>query len=380
MGALPRRWTRAGRAATAAHRADSALVEGLVDRWARACEGTGIAQTIPTVTGPTTLVPKVVDVTLTSPPEPLILIVRLLPGQLPADITAAAHRLAPWVGGRALRVVPMSSNHVRIEVLRVDPLEELVELEPGDDAHIGRTEAGESLRARWADMPHVVAQGVTRSGKSAWLYAQLAQLAARRGEVLVAGSDPSGLLWRPWGGHRQPTWRISGLADIPAHAELLRQLVADMDRRIRLIAPERDTVDLDRDTPLIVVVLEEYPGLLRAAEQHDPKVAKSIRGYVSRLLAESHKAGYRVVMVAQRAEANVIGGFERAMCQFRLSFRVDAADSIRLLHPSAAVDRVDEQMTAPDGVALLTAPGRDLVRLRGPWLGGYGAYARAVTG
>lgn len=371
------RYSAAGRAARMDFKADEALVDHLCGLWPRVCEGVELIHRVDTVTGPTITTPRLVDITLGNP---LVLIVKLLPGQLLTDVEAVAHRIAPVLGARRMRVTPVWDRvHVRLELLQDDPLELPVPftIAEGGHTYLGRDEQGRELVDDWASMPHAVVQGVTRSGKSAWLYAQLAQLAARP-DTLVAGSDPSGLLWRPWERHRQPRWRVSGLADVGAHDRLLQELVADMDRRIRYIPAHRDTVDLGPDTPLTVVMLEEYPGLLRAADQVDKKIGASIRSSVARLLAESHKAGYRVVLVAQRAESNVIGGFERAMCGFRLSFRVDNADSIRLLHPGLAVDRVDEHMTAPAGVALLTAPGTSLVRLRGPWIGGFERYSNAV--
>lgn len=370
------RLTRAGRKAWAELIAEGYEVDEITEGWRRACEGAGVSHRIDTVSGPTIVTPTVVHVTLG---PPVVLMVQLLPGQLGADLAAAGGRIAPALGGRRLQVTPRGHTHVRVEVIDHDPLAAIIPLvRSGAGTHIGRDESGAELADDWQAMPHAVVQGVTRSGKSGWLYAQLAQLAARP-HTIVAGSDPSGLLWRPWHAHRQPMWRVGGLADLGAHVALLEYLVADMDRRIGRIAPDRDTVELGAECPLIVVVLEEYPGLLRAADALDAKLGKRIRGMVSRLLAESHKAGFRLIVVTQRAEANIIGGFERAMCSFRLSFRVDAADSLRLLHPAAAVDRVDEHMAAAPGVALLTAPGRDLARMRAPWLGGYAEYAAAVT-
>lgn len=370
------RWA-AARAAREDIRADEAFVDRLCELWPRVCEGVGLIHRVDTVTGPTITTPRIIDITIG---PPLIFVVHLLPGQLLADVQAVGHRIAPVLGGRRLRLTQAGGRHVRIEVLADDPLEHTVPytIATGGRTFLGRDEQGVELVDDWAQMPHAIVQGVTRSGKSAWLYSQLGQL-ARRPDTLVAGSDPSGLLWRPWERRWGHDWRVGGLADVDAHARLLEKLVIDMDRRIRYIPEHRDTVELGRDCPLIVCVLEEYPGLLRAADAADKKLGQRIRGCVSRLLAESHKAGMRVILVAQRAESNVVGGFERAMCGFRVSFRVDNADSIRLLHPSIAVDRLDEHMTAAPGVALLSAPGIGLSRFRGPWIGGFSAYSTAVA-
>jgi S-DNA-T family DNA segregation ATPase FtsK/SpoIIIE len=96
------------------------------------------------------------------------------------------------------------------------------------------------------------------------------------------------------------------------------------------------------------------------------------------LLAEAHKVGYRVVIACQRAEAAIIGAAELAQCGGRLSFRVDSADSVKLLHPDAVADSVAGHTSSPPGFALCSWPGRPLSRLRGPFIGDYGAFVRAV--
>lgn len=369
--------TRAGRQARADLAATTVEVDRLGEAWRRACEGAGAAQRIDTVSGPTICTPRLTHVTLG---PPLVLIVQLLPGQLAADLDALGYRIAPMLGGRTLRIDPRGPIHARVELVTADLLTDPVPYTPGHDqrAQLGRTEHGLDLAADWAALPHAVVQGATGSGKSWWLYAQLAHL-AHRPHTLVAGCDPSGLLWRPWAGRPAGGLRISGLADVDAHAVMLERLVAEMDARIRRIPPDRDSIPVGHQAPLIVVVLEEYPGLLGAADSLDKKLGARIRAAVRRLLAESRKAGLRIVLVTQRADANTIGAFERGQCGWRLSFRVENADALRMLHPSAAAELVDEHMSAAPGVALLTAPGQALTRLRGPAIGGYAAYARLVA-
>jgi S-DNA-T family DNA segregation ATPase FtsK/SpoIIIE len=112
----------------------------------------------------------------------------------------------------------------------------------------------------------------------------------------------------------------------------------------------------------------------------DPKGAgRAARAAVSRLLAESHKAGMRVVLVAQRADAAVIGGAERANLGGRLSFRVDNPDAVRMLHPAADAAVIAEHLDAPAGVALLSLPGVPLARVRGPYIGDYRAFVAGVS-
>ncbi|GAA2546407.1 FtsK/SpoIIIE domain-containing protein [Pseudonocardia hydrocarbonoxydans] len=357
------------------HRLDEVEVDALVDAWARAAEGAGFVRVVSTVTGPTVIAPRLVHIVLG---PPAVLTVRLEPGQTVAELRTLARRLAPHLGARALRIEALGvGDHARVTLLAADPLAAPVALLPGRGVLLGRGEDGRCLRVEPADLPHLIAQGATRSGKSRWLYGLVAQLAARA-DVEVAGVDPSGLTLRPFTGTRHAHRQACGLAD-PARAEaVLVGLVAEMDRRLAVMPTWLDVLPLGEDEPLIAVVLEEYPALLRALDAADAKLGKRVRALVARLLAESHKVGLRVVLVAQRAEATIVGGAERAQCEGRLSFRVDTAESLRLLHPDAD-DLAVDHATAPAGVALVSWPGRPTFRLRAPHVASYGAYAAAVT-
>jgi S-DNA-T family DNA segregation ATPase FtsK/SpoIIIE len=194
-------------------------------------------------------------------------------------------------------------------------------------------------------------------------------------------SDPTGLLARPFVGTVHEEWQASGTGDMDAHLELLERLVDTMDQRIATLPPRCDQVDITEGCPLIVAVLEEYAGLIRAATALDGAkksggVTERIKLLVARLLSEGRKAGIRLVIIAQRFEASVIGGYEREQCTIKLSFRVGNATSIEMLHPAGRPE-AEQHATSPPGIALLSAPGVPLVRVKSPYLGedGQTAYA-----
>lgn len=331
--------------------------------WRHAAEGAGITRTVRVAAGQTVIVPPLVSV---SAGAPLVLIVRLLPGQLPADVRAVADRLAPALGAVRLRIAGLSDGcHVRLELLDADPLETPFVLPPRDalpDGFLGVDEAGSDLGVPWPRRPHAVVQGSTGSGKSWWLYGALSALAGDP-LVTVAGVDPSGLLWRPWTALPAAELRVSGLAgDLAEHTAVLEALCQRMDERLAVLPDDRDQLDPTPDLPLVVVVLEELPGFYAAADLVDRKLGQRVRGLVGRLLAEGRKVAYRVVIVCQRADATIVGGAVRAQAQLRLSFRVEP-DGFRMLHPADAVDP-DEHEWAPSGVAVLSAPGLGTLRLR----------------
>jgi DNA segregation ATPase FtsK/SpoIIIE-like protein len=228
----------------------------------------------------------------------------------------------------------------------------------------------------WTSAAHVVIQGATRSGKTTGLYSVLAQL-AKTPDVEVTGCDPTGLLLGPWAARRGLVASSVGTANPAAHVATLEALTATMDARIAGIPSGRDTVAIGPRCPLLVVVLEEYPGLLRVLDA-DRQLGKLARAAVARLLGEGAKAGLRVVLVAQRAEASIIGGYERGQASHALSFRVAGRDTVAMLHADAAADVVAAHATAPAGVALLFAPGTPLRRLRAPHVT-YAEYVAAVA-
>lgn len=343
--------------------------------WRQAAIGTGLIQIVGTVTGPTEVIPKIERVERGS------LLVRMLAGQIYDDYLAVANRLGPALGVAMVRVEPAGLQHVRLDLLLEDPLTATIPLPATQGSPsgvlLGRDDAGRAIRLDWRGGAHTAIQGVTRSGKSVLCYGVLAQLAAIP-EVLIAGIDPTALLLRVFADTRHAKYQALGLADHNAHEQVLEDLVAVMDRRIAELPIDRDTIEIGINQPALVVVLEEYPGELRAIDAIDKDRGKRIRAMVGRLLAEGAKVGVRVIMLAQRAEAAVIGSFERAMCSTRISFRCDSRGSVELLHPGADPAIADAHTRALPGVGLITSPGHELRRFKAVYLGAYREYAQAV--
>jgi S-DNA-T family DNA segregation ATPase FtsK/SpoIIIE len=188
------------------------------------------------------------------------------------------------------------------------------------------------------------------------------------------------LLLAPWARrwHDVPA-PVLGTLDPSRYMFALDQVVQEMDRRIAAMPRGRDSVQLGPACPILLTILEEFPGVLRLVDGVDARLGKSVRALVGRLLAEGRKAGIRVVLITQRADAAIVGAYERGQASHRISFRVDSADGLRMLHPDLPVDAAAEHSTAPAGVALLTAPGVPLTRLRFPYRP-YSDYVATVLG
>jgi S-DNA-T family DNA segregation ATPase FtsK/SpoIIIE len=352
-------------------------VDEIAHSWVRACEGAGLVREVSTVTGPTVIPPTVTHVVL-GPPR--VLTVRLQPGQTVADVRALAPRIAPHMGAYGLRVEPRGSGEwAVITLLTSDPLAETVPMTYGLGGRtlLGRLDDGADLVQDMRQEAHTIVQGVTRSGKSVFTYSLLAQL-CRDPDVLISGCDPTGLLWRPFAGSRHAGWQVSGLASLDAHESVLVRLVDKMDQRIIDLPADRDTMPVSPAVPLVLVVLEELAGLYRAADAASKDQGKRLRALIGRLLAEGAKAGFRVLLLVQRAEAAIVGGFDRANCSTRISFRTDNRAGVELLHPGTDPVIADQHTTAAPGIALVSTPGRPLSRMRAPWFGDYSAYVRAV--
>ncbi|MDD7965888.1 hypothetical protein [Actinomycetospora lemnae] len=383
------RW-RARRAQRDAWAAHHLFAQGITAEFREACTALRLCQYVSVAAGLTVRTPRVGAV---HGGPPITLTVELMAGQEPADFTSKENgpRLAHSLGGHGLRVEPLAGRWVRLTVLNHDPLRDgfglpsLAVASGSEPVILGRTEDGITLGHALTDAGHLAAQGQNGSGKSVLCYGLLSQLAAAP-DVLVAGSDITGLLLgRAWDGTAHRAHQVVGTGDIAAHAVLLEDLVAEMDRRLATIPPRHDKIEPSPATPTVLVVLEEFPGLLRAADGlPKPKRGEGvptgdrIRSAVLRLLSEGRKAAFRVLMLAQRFEATAVGGgYARDQFALRLSFRVPA-DSLEMLHGSDARPLGPEHANAAPGIAYLSGLGRDCERIRVPYLGEYGDYVDRI--
>lgn len=328
-------------------------------------------------------VPLVVHVDAGSATTDPYLVVTLPHGLSVADLDAEATSIARGLNVHAVRITPRGDTHLRVDLIASDPLAATVPFLPEHPlGHVvyGVSEHGRVLSAPLDRLTHGCFQGETRSGKSGFGYSLLAQL-AQRPDVVVAGVDPSSLLLRPFG---PSPWRATGTVDPAAcYAAALSGVVAEMDRRIEGMDPRRDTVQIGPDCPVIVVVLEEWAGVGRLVG-HTRQRPSDTHRMVSRLLAEGAKAAVRVVIFVQRADADVLGAFEREQCLTTATFGSPNLDTLKMLHTDVTPDTASSMAGSLQGCALFEAPDIPQCRMRAPWIGGassegYGAYVDAVT-
>jgi hypothetical protein len=318
------------------------------------------------------------------PGPPVTLLVRMLPGQVIGDFQAQAHRIAEGMGVPMVRMTHAGHGWIKVVLLGRDPLTTPMPLPArpaGTSACVpvllGANEYGQPVIVDFSQRVHLIVQGRTGSGKSRLSYVLLQQLAAAP-DAIIAGSDPSSVLLRPFEGTRHAPWQVLG-GDVAAHAELLDGLVAEMDARLAAIPHRTDVLPLTVQHPMVFVVLEEWLALLGLAGG-DKKLRDRLTIAVRRLAAEAGKVNMRLIMLPQRAEANELGGgLLRGQFAYRLTLPVDNVEAVRLLHPTVPGPLAEAHVTHGEpGVALYHTPGHDLGRLRTPWMPDYGDYWDAI--
>lgn len=287
-----------------------------------------------------------------------------------SKLQAHASTIAEFFDCEVALITKDPTGHVRLSLYEVDPFTSRVFGLPDHvmttiDSRIAvaRFENNEPFMPRLSELVHVAVQGSTGSGKSVETYGLIAQ-AVSVPDVIVAISDITGLLPRPFVGTKHEEWQVSGTANMNEHIKLLEKLVDEMDLRCTSIPVRKDQVEIGPDCPLIFFVLEEYPGLLRANNTRD---RNEVMRLVERLSSEGRKAGIKLLILAQRFEAKTVGGFVRDQCSTRLSFRVPDPNSIRMLH-DASPDLATAHATARPGIALLSAVGVPCSKVKTPYI------------
>lgn len=232
---------------------------------------------------------------------------------------------------------------------------------------LGRTPTGADVELDPFAAAHTLVTGRTRSGKSVQVYGMLAQL--RGLPVQLCGIDPTGILFNAVGQNLGgDTWRVSTLRDPDQAAQVMTSLVAEMDDRITRLLLARldkfDHCDFSPSFPLLVVLLEEWPGTLAALAAADvasgakaaERVETCIKAAVQRLALEGAKVGVRLWIVAQRADASLLTGVLRSQLTQRLSFAQDD-DGLRMLHEGITADDIQAAQRFVPGQAFAEMAG-----------------------
>lgn len=255
---------------------------------------------------------------------------------------------------------------------------------------LGRDLDGRPVVIDMATITHLLVCGETGSGKSALTYLLLGELAAHFETVRTVGIDPTDVLLGPFHDRFPDPWIVLGAeADHQRVVDTLEGLVAEMGRRLVMMRRAgRDKFDtFSEKLPLIAIVLEELPSIVRSLDSFDKvtgakpadRLAGRARLAIERLLSESRKVGFRVIALAQRPDADVIGGYSRSQMPTRIALRMSAAEDFRMALSDVSKEMAEQAMNSPAGVGLIRTPDADpLRRFRVDHVPSYQAFVQRV--
>ncbi|PTM87655.1 FtsK/SpoIIIE domain-containing protein [Streptomyces sp. VMFN-G11Ma] len=256
-----------------------------------------------------------------------VLLVRLLPGQVPEDVVKAAPAMAESWQVHAVRVTSWKPGVVRIVASASDPLAALRTPKQRGPGHLLRVAVGVlETGAAWVvdlrGVPHWLIVGATRSGKSTLINALVAGLAPQH--IALVGIDCKGgmelSLYEP---------RLSALATNREQAvRLLAALVnLTLDRmsvcraaRVRNVwgLPEKA-----RPVPVVVIV-DEIAELFLVASRSEKDEAQAAGTALIRLAQLGAALGVFLVVAGQRVGSDLGPGVTalRAQLGGRVCHRV----------------------------------------------------------
>lgn len=312
-------------------------------------------------------------------PEGMCLFVKVAAGDSATQLIAAAPNLASAIGCSQLLAAENSQLLVRFVSPAKDALEETISLASVRHGYVSNHALSESLRS--APQPsisfgvtalskavvipldvaqHYAFQGQTRSGKSVALYSFISQIRSIP-FVSVTGIDPTGALPSR---HDLIPWVLAGDGGIgvddlslwlDAVEKVLNQRLFDLRQSHYL-----DKFELnDPEHPLLLIVFEEFPGVLRSLKLAEAgvkpaeRVSDRLKVIYGRLLMESAKVNIRTVTVAQRADAEFLGGAERAQIGCKITLKVDSIDAVKMFHDGVSAHEFETLRNAPAGVGII---------------------------
>lgn len=253
---------------------------------------------------------------------------------------------------------------------------------------LGVTRRGLPVSLDLVEETHGIIAGSTNSGKSQLMYSFIAQLCTYSAVRLV-GVDPSRVLLSPLTSRGVQEPLISLGSDLDRHVSVMEQLVREMDRRLLLL----DKYGIDKfpafsaSFPLLVVILEEFPGLMGSLKIGDeeagrgkgaPKRVLRVKTAVDKLVREGRKAGIRLFILAQRPDADIVGGDTRANLLTRLCLRIDDTSGLRMMFEGIEPSQEKAFKTMKPGVGYVRTQFQSFEKFRSFYVGDYGRYRQFV--
>ena len=242
---------------------------------------------------------------------------------------------------------------------------------------LGKAVNGDVWATDLATMPHLLIAGSTGTGKSVGLNCMIASILFRStpDEVRMILIDPKRLELGVY--EDIPHLLTPVVTDPKVAANVLKWAVAEMERRIRMLASEgvrnieqfnniiragtseRDDESGEELRPLhyVVIVIDELADLMMVSSH---EVEESI----TRLAQMARAVGIHLILATQRPSVDVITGLIKANFPSRISFRVAARVDSRTI-----LDSIGAEQLLGRGDMLFLPPGSArLIRVHGAYV------------
>ena len=283
-------------------------------------------------------------------------------------ITSLRDDIARLTGFENVNIIsPLEGGLVGIEIPRadrqmVDWAKVIDECENPLDIVLGHDIEGQPLVANLAKMPHLLVAGSTGSGKSVFINSALCSIVDRNKpeDVELVLIDPKQVELLPYKGVPHLAHPVATDADSARDA--LRFVVAEMDRRYRLLASVgvRNIGEYHAqggELSYIVVVIDELADLMMVAK-------KEVESSIVRITQLARAAGIHLIVATQRPSVDVITGLIKANMPSRIAFTVaSTTDSRVILDGSGAefLTGMGDGLFVPQGVS-------KPIRFQGAWI------------
>lgn len=197
-----------------------------------------------------------------------------------------------------------------------------------DDRHpltvgLGQTVDGKMLSINLAEMPHLLVAGATGSGKSTFVNAALVSILQRAtpAEVRLLLIDPKMVELTPYDGIAHLLRPV--VTDAEEAITALTDLVAEMERRYKLMRQHRARTIDGLGLPYIVAVVDELADLMMASKKLEPLIV--------RLAQKARAAGIHLLLATQRPSVDVVTGLLKANVPSRLAFATSSLVDSRVV-------------------------------------------------
>lgn len=205
---------------------------------------------------------------------------------------------------------------------------------------IGKDIQGNIIRADIDEMPHLLAAGITKSGKSVGINVLMCgiMMKNRPDEVKFVMIDPKKVEFARYEG--LPNLWKPVITDVREAADTLQEVLDEMDRRYDVLKANAKRNDTDYNAMVeeewsqgkfereklfkIVVVIDEFASLMI-------QYGKEVESIVNRLGAEARAAGIHLIIATQKPSAEVIPTLIRDNLPGRMSFRLATSRSSEMV-------------------------------------------------